>query len=209
MDQDPRSSTGRSLAVVNFVSLDGGIQSVLGADEDREGGFTLGGWVPPYADDVLSAFMQQKTVGAGGMVLGRKTYECFAAIWPQADQSEPAVAAMTRMPKYVASRTLTGGDWANTRILGPDVAAEVAALKEEPGDQLVVFGSGELLRTLVDADLVDEFHLLTFPLVLGAGKKLFSDLPAPLPLRHLDTAVTTTGVVITSYVHDHPAAGDR
>ena len=209
MDQDSRGSAGRPLVVVNFVSLDGGIQSVLAADEDREGGFALGGWVPPYADDALSAFMQRKTSGAGGMVLGRKTYECFAAVWPQADQSDPAVAAMTRMPKYVASRSLASGAWVNTRILGPDVATEVATLKQEPGDPLVVFGSGELLRTLIDADLVDEFHLLTFPLVLGAGKKLFSELPAPLRLRHTDPVVTTTGVVITSYVHAHPTGGDR
>ena len=188
--------------VVNFVSLDGGIQSVLSAGEDREGGFALGGWVPPYADDVLASFMQGKTIEASGMVLGRKTYEGFAAVWPQADQSEPAVAAMTRMPKYVASRTVDSADWANTRFLGPDVAAEIAALKEESGRHLVVFGSGDLLRTLIGADLIDEYHLLTFPIVLGAGKRMFPELPAPLRLRHTDTVVTTTGVVITSYAKD-------
>jgi dihydrofolate reductase len=153
MNQDTGTRTGRTLVVVNFVSLDGGIQSVLSADEDREGGFTLGGWVPPYADDVLASFMQRKTIEASGMVLGRKTYQGFAEVWPQADQSEPAVAAMTRMPKYVASRT-------------------------------------------------DEYHLLTFPIVLGSGKRMFPELPAPLRLRLTDTVVTTTGVVINSYLTD-------
>ncbi|WP_152364467.1 dihydrofolate reductase family protein [Microlunatus speluncae] len=190
---------GRRLLVVNFVSLDGGIQSVLSADEDREGGFTVGGWVPPYADDVLSSFMQGKTIGASGMVLGRKTYQGFVDAWADADQSQPVVAAMTRMPKYVASRTLAAGDWANTHILGPDVAAQLAALKRQPGDHLVVFGSGDLLRTLIEADLIDEYHLLIFPIVLGSGKRLFPRLELPLRLRHTDTTVTTTGVVINSY----------
>lgn len=114
------------LVVVNFMSLDSGIHSVLSADEDREGGFKLGGWVSSYADDVLAGFMQQKTVEAAGMVLGRKTYETFVKTWQHADQAEPAIAAMNRMPKYVASRTLTSGDWNNTIVLGADVPAEIA-----------------------------------------------------------------------------------
>jgi dihydrofolate reductase len=113
---------------------------------------------------------------------------------------------MTRMPKYVASRTIRSADWANTRFLGSDPAAEIADLKQQPGGHLVVFGSGELLRTLIDNDLIDEYHLLTFPIVLGTGKRLFPELAAPLRLRHTDTAVTTTGVVINSYATDDQEA---
>ncbi|WP_433002439.1 dihydrofolate reductase family protein [Kribbella sp. CA-294648] len=121
------------VTVVNFQSLDGVIQSVLSADEDRDGGFEHGGWVLPYTDEIVAEFMGRHTTSAGALLLGRRTYEAFASVWPYADQEDPAVAAMNQMPKYVASRTLTEGSWANTTILGADVSAEVARLKEKPG----------------------------------------------------------------------------
>ncbi|WP_432945408.1 dihydrofolate reductase family protein [Kribbella sp. CA-253562] len=183
------------ISVVNFQSLDGVIQSVLSADEDTEGGFAYGGWVSAGMDEVVAEFMQAATVGAGGLLLGRKTYETFAATWAPADQSDPAVAAMNRMPKYVASRTLTSADWNNTVVLGPDLGASINQLDED----LVVFGSADLLRTLFTHGLVDELHLLTFPLVLGAGKKLFGDLPEPIRLDHVSTRSTPSGVTISSY----------
>ncbi|TWD79539.1 dihydrofolate reductase [Kribbella amoyensis] len=183
------------VSVVNFQSLDGVIQSVLSADEDRDGGFAHGGWVLPYTDEVVAAFMQRHTTAAGGLLLGRRTYEAFAATWPYADQAEPAVAAMNRIPKYVASTTLTEGSWVNTTVLGADLPTEIGALPED----LVVFGSSVLLRTLLEHGLVDELHLLTFPVVLGAGKKMFGDLPAPLPLTLTGTTTSPSGVVIASY----------
>ena len=187
------------VSVVNFQSLDGVIQSVLSPDEDRDGGFVHGGWVLPYTDEAVADFMQRQTVAAGGLLLGRRTYEAFAGVWPFADQSEPAVAAMNRIPKYVASTTLTKTSWAGTVVLRQDVPAEVARLKEKPGDDLVVFGSSVLLRTLLAHGLVDMLHLLTFPIILGSGKRMFSDLPAPLRLGLIDVTVTASGVVIQSY----------
>lgn len=188
------------VSVVNFQSLDGVIQSVLSADEDRDGGFEHGGWVPPYVDDTVAAVMQSATVGAGALLLGRKTYDAFAAIWPFADQSEPAIAAMNRMPKYVASTTLTDPTWEHTTVLGPDVPAEVRKLKDQPGDDLVVFGSSVLLGTLIEHDLIDTFTLLTFPLLLGTGKRMFGDLPAPVTLKLTETKTSASGVIIHTYL---------
>jgi dihydrofolate reductase len=187
------------LSVINFQSLDGVIQSVLSPDEDRDGGFSHGGWVLPYIDETVADFMQRQTVAAGGLLLGRKTYEAFAVVWPYADQTEPAVAAMNRIPKYVASTTLTATSWANTVVLGRDVPDAVARLKKDTVDDLVVFGSSVLLRTLLAHDLVDTLHLLTFPIVLGTGKRMFSDLPAPLRFTLTGTTTSASGVVINSY----------
>ena len=190
------------LSVVNFQSLDGVIQSVLSPDEDRDGGFGYGGWVLPYIDQTVAGFMQRQTVAAGALLLGRKTYEAFAAVWPYADQTEPAVAAMNRIPKYVASTTLTETSWVHTVVLGRDIPAEVARLKRNPVDDIVVFGSSVLLRTLLAHDLVDTLHLLTFPIVLGTGKRMFSDLPAPLRFTLTGVTTSASGVAINSYVAD-------
>jgi dihydrofolate reductase len=185
--------------VVNFMTLDGVIQSVLSADEDREGGFEAGGWVQPYMDEVIGRVMSEATTGAGGLLLGRKTYETFAATWSVADQREPAVEALNKLPKYVASTTLTTADWQNSHILGDDLIAEVAELKAQPGGDIVVFGSGGLIPTLVAADLIDRYTLLVFPLVLGTGKRMFADGIAPTTLTLLGTEVSTTGVVVLTY----------
>ncbi len=135
------------LVVVNFVSLDGAMQSVLSADEDREGGFDQGGWVLPYVDEVVERFMSEATAGAGGaLLLGRRTYEIFAATWPYADMNDPAVAAMNAMPKYVASRTLGDPGWANSSVLGADLAAEVSRIKAASESETVVLGSGGAAR---------------------------------------------------------------
>ncbi|PSK81399.1 dihydrofolate reductase [Murinocardiopsis flavida] len=173
------------LVVVNFVSLDGVMQSVLSADEDRDGGFDEGGWVLPYVDDVVEQVMSEATAGAGALLLGRRTYEIFAATWPYGDMDDPAVAAMNAMPKYVASRTLTDLPWANSVLLGADLAAEVGRAKAATEAETAVLGSGDLLRTLIGHDLVDEYRLLVFPLILGGGKKLFADggIPRRLTVR--------------------------
>lgn len=189
------------LAVVNFMSLDGVIQSVLSAEEDTEGGFTQGGWVSRLMDDDVAAFMSETTVNAEAMLLGRKTYQGFAHVWPSASEEQPAVAAMNRMPKYVASRTLTSvTEWQNSQLLEPDLEREIGHLKQGSSDgEIVVFGSGELVRTLAMLGLVDEYRLLTFPVVLGGGKRMFGDGFTPTQLTLVSSSVTATGVLISTY----------
>lgn len=187
------------LVVVNFLSLDGVMQSVLSADEDREGGFEHGGWVLPYADDTVAEFMRDSTVHASGMLLGRRTYEIFAVTWPYADANDAAVAAMNRMPKYVVSRTLDRAEWENSTILGGDLPAEIDALKRRPGGDLVVFGSGGLIRSLIEHDLIDEYRILLFPLLLGSGKRMFDDSGALARLSLVDVQRSATDVMILTY----------
>ena len=189
------------IVVVNFVSLDGVIQSPLFADEDREGGFDQGGWVSAHPDETVGETMAAATVGADGMLLGRKTYEAFTKTWPTASEDEPAVAAMNRMPKYVASRTLHDPTWAGTVVLGAgsDLPAEVARVRAATAGYLVVFGSAGLLPTLIAHDLVDEYRLLVYPVILGSGKRLFSDGSVPSRLRLRDSKATSQGVVISTY----------
>ncbi|MFH9393548.1 dihydrofolate reductase family protein [Streptomyces sp. NPDC017413] len=187
------------LVVVNFVSLDGVMQSVLSADEDPDGGFDQGGWVLPYVDEVVERFMSEATAGAGALLLGRRTYEIFAATWPYADLNDPAVAAMNAMPKYVASRTLTELGWANSVLLGADPVAEIGRITAASGSETVVLGSGELLATLIEHDLVDEYRLLVFPLLLGGGKRLFGNGRSPRHLKLTATEPTPSGVLINTY----------
>lgn len=144
-----------TLSVVNFVSLDGVMQSVLSADEDREDGFEHGGWVPAYADETVARVMRETTVAAAAMLLGRKTYEAVADVWPAANVDEPAVAAMNRLPKDVVSRTIADPTWANTVVLDADVPGEVGRLKRGTNVVIVVFGSGQLIPTLLAHRLVD------------------------------------------------------
>jgi dihydrofolate reductase len=196
----PAASLGAvaRVLVVNFVSLDGVIQSPLSADEDADGGFAAGGWVPPYGDDTMASFMSEATTAAAGMLLGRRSYEIFTTAWSGADQSDPAVAAMNRMPKYVVTRSPDVPlSWGNSRRLGGP--ADVARLKGEVDGDLVVFGSGGLLGALAEQDLVDEYRLLLFPVILGAGKRMFGD---GSPLTHLTltaSTTTSTGVVLLTY----------
>ncbi|MFD5643427.1 dihydrofolate reductase family protein [Streptomyces anulatus] len=187
------------LVVVNFVSLDGVMQSVLSADEDRDGGFDQGGWVLPYVDEVVERFMSEATAGAGALLLGRRTYEIFAATWPYANLDDPAVAAMNAMPKYVASRTLKDLSWANSTLLGADPVEEISRIKAASGSETVVLGSGGLLGSLIEYDLVDEYRLLVFPLLLGSGKRLFADGRSPRRLTLTATRPTPSGVLINTY----------
>ncbi|MFD4023846.1 dihydrofolate reductase family protein [Streptomyces sp. NPDC058576] len=187
------------LVVVNFVSLDGVMQSVLSADEDRDGGFDQGGWVLPYVDEVVERFMSGVTAGAGALLLGRRTYEIFAGTWPYADMNDPAVAAMNTMPKYVASRTLKDLSWANSILLGPDPVREVGRIKSASESETVVLGSGGLLGTLIEHDLADEYRLLVFPLILGSGKQLFAEGRSPRRLVLTATRSTPSGVLINTY----------
>ncbi|MGW6461331.1 dihydrofolate reductase family protein [Streptomyces sp. NPDC055078] len=187
------------VVAVEFVSLDGVVQSVLSADEDREGGFDRGGWVPPYVDETVEAFMSTTTAGAAGMLLGRRTYEIFASTWPYADQGDPAVAAMNAMPKYVVSRSPREPTWVNTVPLGPDLSAEVARITGGTDGYLLVPGSADLLRSLVELDLVDEYRLLVLPLIVGGGKRLFEGNSVLRRLSLVDTRTSKSGVLISTY----------
>ncbi|MFD2082710.1 Dihydrofolate reductase [Actinopolymorpha cephalotaxi] len=185
-----------TIKVVNFVTLDGVIQSPLFADEDRDGGFVAGGWVSDRMDDAVAAVMSAETTSAAAMLLGRRTYDGFAAAWSGAEPSDP-VDAMNRMPKYVLSREGTSGSWQHTVALSE--VADVERVKLDTDGTIVVFGSSGLLPALFAARLVDELCLLVFPVVLGAGKRMFSDGTPPLEFRLLDSDSTPTGVAVLRY----------
>jgi dihydrofolate reductase len=188
----------RRLIVATFLTLDGVMQAPGGPGEDDSGGFTHGGWSVNYWDDRMVEFQAKAMGGPFDLVLGRRTYDIFAAYWPQApDELGKEINAAT---KYVASRGRPTLDWASSVLLEGDVAEAVAALKREDGSELQVHGSGDLIQTLLRHSLVDEFRLWTFPVVLGAGKRLFADGAIPGALRLLDTTISTTGVVIGRYV---------
>jgi dihydrofolate reductase len=188
-----------TVVVVNFISLDGVIQAPLRADEDADGGFVHGGWVHPYMDDTVASFMGRSTSNATGMLLGRRTYENFVVDWEQVDATDPAIAAMNRMPKYLVSRTLTDPGWHNTIRLGPDLPAEVNRLRSEGEGEIVVFGSGQLLQALHQHDLVDEYRLLIFPLLLGGGKRMFGDTAALTRFELTNSMISDSGVTINNY----------
>jgi len=191
----------RKVIADEWMTLDGVIQAPGQADEDRTGGFQHGGWHVGYFDDMALRWVVASVVTAGGFLLGRRTYEIFAAHWPNASEEEQVLAEpLNTKPKYVASRTLTEPlAWQNSRVLQGDVAEAVAALKQEDGEDLHVIGSSELVQTLFERDLVDEFRVMIDPVVVGGGKRLFRDDGGLRPLRLVDSQVTTTGVIVATY----------
>ena len=194
------------LTVQTFLTLDGVMQAPGGPDEDPSSGFEHGGWSFAYDDDEFGASVVNWMSRAGGILLGRKTYEIFAGYWPQVtDPDNPVASQLNALPKYVASTTLSSVDWNNSTLLGGDVVSGVTKLKEQPGGELQVHGSGELLQTLIEADLVDEYLLYWFPVHLGAGKKLFGDGAPARALKLLDSKTTSKGVIISRYEPDGPA----
>jgi dihydrofolate reductase len=192
----------RKLMVTTFVSLDGVMQAPGGGDEDRDGGFEHGGWAVPHFDQQMIQLMTTLTSRAGALLIGRKTYDIFAATWPLAEAGDPIGAKMNSMPKYVASRTLDTVSWQNSTLLTGDVTEAVSNLKQGDGGEIQVHGSGELIQTLVEHDLVDEFHLLVFPVLIGSGKRLFANGTIPSRLKLVDTATSSTGVLISTYARD-------
>ena len=186
----------RKLVVGTFVTMDGVMQAPGGPDEDREGGFPHGGWLVPYFDDTFAASMGEWTQRAGAYLFGRKTYEIFAASWP--NSSDPAEPLNVR-PKYVASRTLTEVTWNNSTLLKGDIAEEVAKLKAQNGSEIQVHGSGNLVQTLLRHDLVDTIRIWQFPVVLGAGKRFFAAGAVPRGFRLVDTQITDPGAVLLVY----------
>ena len=190
-----------SKLVVNAnLTLDGVMQAPSGHDEDRRGGFEHGGWAPPYFDQVMADVAAEGIAKGGALLFGRRTYEQFASFWSTQTGDNPFAAVLNERQKYVASRTLRDPlSWKNSTVLEGDAMAAVATLKEQPGGDLVVLGSGELVGSLMRHDLVDEYVLLIHPLVLGSGRRLFPEGGAPAALRLVDTKTTTTGVVIATY----------
>jgi dihydrofolate reductase len=192
-------TTSSKLTVTTFLTLDGVYQAPGGPNEDRAGGFQHGGWVVPYFDDDMFSFINEVFARADAFMLGRKTYEIFAAYWPRiTDEKDPVASALNRLPKYVASRTLKQADWRGTTILR-DGVKEASELKRRYAREVQIHGSGELIGTLLAKGLVDELNLLLFPVALGTGKRLFGSDTAPSAFGPAGTRTTSTGVVITTY----------
>lgn len=187
------------LTVTSFVTLDGVMQAPGGNREDRSGGFLHGGWVMPHADEGFGAFMVDIFSRPSAFLLGRGTWEIFASHWPKVtDPNDPIAAALNKLPKYVATRTLRSLEWAGSTPIR-DVKAEVARLKQELPGELQVHGSPGLIQSLLEYELVDELNLLTFPVVLGRGKRLFGGGAVPAAFEVASAKVTSKGVVTATY----------
>jgi len=188
----------RKLAVSTFLTLDGVMQAPGGPGEDLTGGFTHGGWSVNYWDDHMGQRMDEWLGRPFDLLLGRKTYQIFAAHWPHAGDDQGA-APLNNATKYVASRTLKNVDWQNSELIRGDVAAGVAELKRAQGPEIQVHGSSNLIQTLLQHELIDEFRLWVFPLVLGTGKRLFGEGVIPGGLRLVHSTTSSTGVTIATY----------
>ena len=194
------SPSTRKLIASAFVSLDGIMQAPGGPEEDPTGGFTLGGWMFAFGAEDMD-------FGAAGfdgkdreLVLGRRTYQIFEGYWPYQPEDDPIAKTLNAAKKHVASRTLTALHWNNSALLQGDVVSAISALKAQPGLDLQIIGSGHLIQTLQAASLIDEYNVWTFPAVLGRGKRLFGEAAKPSALRLLRSQVSTTGVVMSTYV---------
>ena len=189
------------LTTITMVTVDGVMQGLGGADEDRRGGFERGGWAPPLFVDEASTFLNGVFQRADAFLLGRRTYEIFAGswgVWPDPGDS-PIWTALNTKPKYVASTTLTEPRWVNTTVLSGDSAAAVGKLKARPAGELQVHGSGNLIRWLLDNQLVDEITLLTYPVIIGQGMRLFPDTGRDRALELVESRATSSGVTIQVY----------
>jgi dihydrofolate reductase len=187
----------RKLLVTTFVTLDGVMQAPGGPEEDPSDGFAHGGWSVAYWDAAMGDWMAGIMQPPFDLLLGRRTYEIFAGFWPAS--TDPGANELNEATKHVASRTLQQVDWQNSRLLEGDAADAVRALKETEGPELQVHGSGNLIQTLLEQDLIDEFHLWVFPVVLGSGKRLFGSGTTPAGLELVDSKVSSTGVVLLTY----------
>jgi dihydrofolate reductase len=183
----------RKIIVLSFVTLDGVMQAPGGPKEDTSGGFEYGGWTVPYFDDFLGKVMLEQMSRTFDLLLGRKTFEIFASYWPH--QESP----INEATKYVVSNTLTKHEWNKSVFLKGDVVKEIKKLKQQDGPELQVHGSGNLIQTLLKHDLVDEFWLKIFPIMLGAGKRLFAEGTIPAAFKLSDSKVSPSGVIIANY----------
>jgi dihydrofolate reductase len=188
------------LIVTTFLSVDGVYQGPGGPDEDRSGGFDRGGWLVPHFDEATGKFMDEVFQGVDAFLLGRRTYEIFAASWPNStDPNDPVAKALNTLPKYLASSTLHDPKWANTTVLDGDLASAVQGLKERDGRELQVHGSGKLVQFLLANDLVDRLNLLVFPVIVGDGRRLFPDSGIATGLALDASRTTPSGVAISVY----------
>jgi len=188
--------------IVNaFVTLDGVMQAPGGPEEDPEGGFLHGGWQAPYTDDVLGQRVIEGIADADGFLLGRKTYDIFAGYWPKVtDPDNPIASALNSRPKYVCSRSLERVTWNNSRLVKGDVVAELRKLREQPGQTLQTWGSTEVLQMLMKNDLVDEYRVFIFPVVLGSGKRLFGSGTIPVALKQVESVTSSKGGMYHRFV---------
>ena len=186
----------RKIIVLEHISLDGVIQGPGGPDEDTSNGFAYGGWAAPYDDDIVGAAVQKQINAPLDLLLGRKTFDIWAAYWPQHGDVWPRVNTAT---KYVVSNTMTSHEWQPSVFLNGDIAEKVAKLKQEQGPDLHVWGSGKLLQTLMKHDLVDVFWLMIYPITLGSGKRLFVDGAIPAAFKLTESTIGSSGVIIANY----------
>jgi len=190
----------RKVVVSTFLTLDGVMQAPGGSEEDRSAGFEHGGWQMPYFDEVAGSAVDEGLAGSDGLLMGRRTYDIMAPYWPNQPADDPFAATMNGFAKYVASTTLQEPlEWQNSTLLKGDVVQEVAKLKQQPGKDLQVIGSGALAQTLMQNDLVDEYRLMIHPIVIGSGRRLFAEGSTPIPLKLTDSKTSTTGVLILTY----------
>jgi len=189
----------RKLIVLSFITLDGVIQAPGSPEEDISGGFKYGGWVVPHfvADEFLGKVMSEQMREPFELLLGRITFEIFAGYWPQHEDEWPGI---NKAKKYVVSNTLTKHEWSNTIFLNGDIVEKIKELKNQNGPDLQVYGSGNLIQTLLKHDLVDELWLKFFPITLGTGKRLFGNGTVPASFNLLDSKASTTGVIVATYV---------
>lgn len=186
----------RKLTVLEHISLDGVIQAPGGPNEDTSGGFAHGGWIAPYSDPMLGTALRRQMSLPFDLLLGRKTYDIWAPYWPHHGDIWPGVNAAT---KYVASRSMSSGAWQPAVLLNGDIAAEVAAIKQQPGRDLHLWGSSDLLQTLIEHDLVDAFWLMIYPVTLGSGKRLFAGGTIPAAFKVTEGEITPSGVIVVNY----------
>jgi dihydrofolate reductase len=186
----------RKVIVLEHISLDGVIQAPGGPDEDTSGGFAYGGWIAPYSDENLGKGLRRQMNLPFDLLLGRKTFEIWAPYWPHHGDIWPNVNPAT---KYVASTTINSGGWQPSVFLNGDIAEKVAKIKQQPGPDLHVWGSGNLIQTLIKHDLVDTFWLMIYPITLGGGKRLFADGTMPMAFKVTESIVTPIGVIVMNY----------
>lgn len=186
----------RKVIVISHMSLDSVIQSMGAPDEDTSGGFTYGGWIAPYSDDVLGTVVRKEMNMPFDLLIGRKTFEIWERYWPQHADIWPGVNSAT---KYIASNTITSSEWQPTVFLSGNIAEKVTEIKQQPGPDLHVYGSGNLLQTLMKHDLVDAFWLKIYPLTLGSGKRLFAGGTIPAAFKVTESQVSPSGIIIVNY----------
>jgi dihydrofolate reductase len=193
------------IVLSEFLTLDGVMQAPGGEDEDRSGGFEHGGWQALYADADVGRAVGRSMATTDALLLGRRTYDIFAAYWPATTDWPEGAEQLNRMPKYVVSTTLEEPlQWNNSTLIKENVPNELGKLKELPGRDILVFGSGGLAQTLMEHDLIDEYRLMVYPLVLGSGRRLFRDGNPKAGLRLVDSAISSTGTLIVTYAPERP-----